>query len=86
MQEQGHCSQSTVKPAEDGSGDIIVRLYEAKQMAKKTVLFTSLPVVSTVVTNMLEQPLTDPVNVLEGEINISFKPFEVMTLRLVMSK
>ncbi len=72
----------TVKPAEDGSGDIVVRLYEAKRMTTRTVLSTSLPVASSVLTDMLEDPIADEVLVLDGEIPLQFAPFEVKTLRL----
>ena len=34
----------TVKPAEDGSGDVVVRLYESKRMATRCTLTTTLPV------------------------------------------
>jgi alpha-mannosidase len=72
----------TVKPAEDGSGDVVVRLYEAKQMATKTAVSTSLPFTSAVLTNMLEEPVADALKIREGEINLTLKPFEVKTLRL----
>ncbi|TFG72396.1 MAG: hypothetical protein E4H27_02710 [Anaerolineales bacterium] len=72
----------TVKPAGDGSGDIVVRLYEAKRMTVQTVLLTSLTVASSVLTDMLENPIADVVPVLDGEIPISFTPFEVKTIRL----
>ena len=75
----------TVKPAEDGSGDIIVRLYESKQMAVQTLLSTTLPVKTTVLTNMLEDPIDGAVPVVGGEMTLSFAPFEVKTLRLHLS-
>jgi alpha-mannosidase len=75
----------TVKPAEDGSGDIIVRLYEAKQMATKTTLHTSLPVKTAVLTNMLEEPIAEPTVIENGKITLIFSPFEVKTLRLMQS-
>ena len=71
----------TIKPAEDGSGDVVLRLYESKQMATNTVVSTSLPFTKAVLTNMLEDPLADPVTLIEGEICLSFSPFEVKTLR-----
>ncbi len=70
-----------IKPAEDGSNDIIVRLYEAKRMATRCTLTTSLPVRSVGQTNMLEgeeKPL--PCNT--GKLSLEFRPFEVKTLRL----
>ena len=44
-----------IKPAEDGSGDVVVRLYEAKRTTCAAVLTTTLPVRSAVETDMLER-------------------------------
>ncbi|MDF1514667.1 MAG: glycosyl hydrolase-related protein, partial [Anaerolineae bacterium] len=72
----------TVKPAEDQSGDIVVRLYEAKQMATQTTLMTTLPVNSMVLTDMLENPIAEVQTVTAGAIFLSFTPFQVKTVRL----
>lgn len=45
----------TVKPAEDGSGDLVLRLYESKRTATRCALTTSLPFRSAAQTNMLEE-------------------------------
>jgi alpha-mannosidase len=71
----------TVKPAEDGSGDLIVRLYEAKRTATRCTLVTSLPVASAKQANMLEE-IESPLRCESGEIPLDFRPFEVKTLRL----
>jgi len=71
----------TVKPAEDGSGDVVVRLYEAKRMATRCVLTTSLPVRSASVTNMLEEE-EGRLRMADGDIALEFRPFEVKTVRL----
>jgi alpha-mannosidase len=71
----------TVKPAEDGSGDCIVRLYECKHATTSCALRTSLPVKKAVRTNMLEETL-HAVPCRKGVMNLTFKPFEVVTLRL----
>ena len=71
----------TVKPAEDGSGDLILRLYESKRMATCCVLTTSLPVAAAEQTNMLEEAEAElPCE--HGEIPLKFRAFEVKTLRL----
>jgi alpha-mannosidase len=70
-----------VKPAEDGSGDIVVRLYEAMRTATRCVLTTSLPVASASLTNMLEEPEAE-LEVADGRIALEFRPFEIKTLRL----
>jgi len=74
----------TVKPAEDRSGDVVVRLYEAKRSATRCVLRTSLPVAQALATNMLEEggqrlPLK------AGAIALEFRPFEIKTLRLKLA-
>jgi alpha-mannosidase len=71
----------TVKPAEDGSPDIVVRLYEAKRMATTATLSTTLNVDRATETNMLERHLGD-LAFANGELTLSFRPFEVKTIRL----
>ena len=71
----------TVKPAEDGSGDLVVRLYEAKRTATTCALETSLQVKQAVETNLLEEKIR-PVACHSGRIALSFRPFEIKTLRL----
>ena len=74
----------TVKPAEDGSGDIVLRLYEAKRAATSCTLHTTLPVKSVLVTNMLEEP-QGTLEVKGGDIPLKFRAFEVKTIRLKLS-
>lgn len=71
----------TVKPAEDGSNDVVVRLYEAKRMATRCSLTTSLPVKSAWQTNMLEEKQSD-LSISDGKIALEFRPFEIKTVRL----
>jgi alpha-mannosidase len=74
----------TVKPAEDGSSDVIVRLYEAKRSATRCNLTTPLPVQSAEQTNMMEEHEADLA--LEGsQITLDFRPFEIKTVRLHLS-
>ncbi len=73
----------TVKPAEDRSGDVVVRLYECKRMATKCLLATILPVARAQVTDMLENKVGE-VAVKNGKMALAFKPFEIKTLRLKM--
>lgn len=72
----------TVKPAEDGSADIILRLYEAKRTATRCTLETDLPLKAVVQTNMLEETEA-PLACAGGSIPLDFRPFEIKTLRLV---
>jgi alpha-mannosidase len=71
----------TVKPAEDGSGDIIVRMYESLRARTRCRLATALPVASASQCNMLEEPQR-PLTVSGGAMKLDFRAFEIKTLRL----
>ncbi len=73
----------TVKPAEDGSSDIIVRLYEAKRMATRCTLTTTLPLGAAAQTDMLEN-VQAVLPCAGGVIPLEFRPFEVKTVRLAL--
>lgn len=71
----------TMKPAEDGSGDLILRLYEAAGAAVSAHIRLNLPVASVHTADMLERiqkdlPFTAPT------LPLSFRAFEIKTLRL----
>lgn len=70
-----------VKPAEDGSGDVVLRLYEAQRTATRCTLKTALPLAQAALTDMLEEH-PRPLETKGGEIVLSLRPFEVKTLRL----
>ncbi|MDD5707716.1 MAG: glycoside hydrolase family 38 C-terminal domain-containing protein [Kiritimatiellae bacterium] len=77
----GNIILEAVKPAEDGSGDMILRLYESKRMATRCRLGTSLPVRKARAADMLEATgATLPLR--SGRIDLKFRPFEIKTLRL----
>jgi len=71
----------TVKPAEDGSGDVVVRLYEAMRTATRCTLRTALPAKNAVETDMLENP-AGPLDLADGRLNLDLRPFEIKTVRL----
>ena len=73
----------TVKLAEDGSGDIIVRLYEAKRMATRCTLTTSLSVASAQQADMLEN-VERALPHADGKLALEFRPFEIKTVRLAI--
>jgi alpha-mannosidase len=73
----------TVKPAEDGSGDIVVRLYEAKRMATRCVLTFALPLRKAVQTDMLEN-VQEELDIDDDKVSLVFRPFEIKTLRLTL--
>ncbi len=74
----------TVKPAEDGSGDLVVRLYESKRAATRCVLASSLPILAALQTDMLERPQGE-LKVEQGRVALEFRPFEIKTVRLRMA-
>ncbi len=74
----------TVKPAEDGSRDLILRLYESKRSLTNCLLSTSLPVQNVTETDMLER-FQKSLPVKKGKIILKFRPFEIKTLRLSMN-
>jgi alpha-mannosidase len=71
----------TVKPAEDGSNDVIVRLYESMRSATRCTLTTSLPVKIASQTNLIEEE-TGALAISDGKIVLDFRPFEIKTIRL----
>ena len=74
-----------VKPAEDGSGDLVVRMYEASRIATRCELMADLPLRAAEATDMLERPCGRlPVG--GGAVALDFRPFEVKTIRLKPSR
>ena len=71
----------TVKPAEDGSGDMILRLYEAKRGDTACNLSVNIPVQAAYLCDMLENRL-EALTVNGGSAALHFHPFEVKTIRL----
>jgi alpha-mannosidase len=91
------CVVEAVKLAEDGSGDVIVRLYEATGGRRDVTLVPGFPVQRVVETDLLEEPGS---SALEGRaslveagadadaegaveaIRLRLRPFRIVTLRL----
>ncbi|WP_393053030.1 alpha-mannosidase [Streptomyces sp. LN549] len=76
-----------VKLADDRSGDIVVRLYEACGGRARTVLTAGFPLASTVETDLLERELdpcrnTDAVQTDGRGVHLALRPFQILTLRL----
>ena len=81
-----NCSDPTltvesVKMAEDGSGDLVIRLYESMGGARTALIHPFLPFRSVCVCSLEEVP-GDPLPVKDGTFTLSFRPFEIITLRL----
>jgi len=83
--EQANIIAETIKLAEDGSGDWIIRLYESMGASVSCNLHTELPVAVAYETDMLEGnkvelPCTD------GNLSLRFRPFQVKTIRLTLKR
>ena len=90
-----------VKLADDQSGDVVVRLYEAHGGRARARLSTSFELASVQETDLLERRLTDREledGAVEGEgegeggagngngaVELALRPFQVLTLRLKRS-
>ncbi|MFC5721510.1 alpha-mannosidase [Streptomyces gamaensis] len=74
---------SAVKLADDGSGDVVVRLYESRGGRARARLTADFPVSSAAVCDLLErrtgEATVDPEG---GGLALSLRPFEIVTLRL----
>ena len=76
----------TVKMAEDGSGDIIVRLYESKKAAVSAKLHAAFTKnFKAYSCDMLENK-EEKLSVEDGAVALDFKAFEIKTLRLCKKK
>ncbi|MBQ3705966.1 MAG: alpha-mannosidase [Clostridia bacterium] len=71
----------TVKPAEDGSGDLILRLYEAKRADTACRLALHLPCRAAWVTDLMENR-QEELAIADGALSLHFHPFEVRTVRI----
>ncbi len=71
----------TVKPAEDRSGDLIVRIYEALNAATVGKIEVNLPFSKIEICNMLEEGV-ELLQTTGNQVQLEFRPFEIKTLRL----
>lgn len=72
---------SAVKRADDGSGDLIVRLYEACGARTQVPVRTPARVVEATTCNLMEEP-EQALDVADGFVNLTLRPFQLITLRL----
>ncbi len=70
-----------VKLADDRSGDIVVRLYEAHGNRATASVTTSFGVATASVTDLLERPQT-PADLTPAGVVVTLRPFQILTLRL----
>ena len=69
-----------VKPAEDGSGDFVMRLYECEGTKTTASIRLGSPVKKAVLTNILEDALED-LPVCENAVDLTFRAFEIKTVK-----
>ncbi|PKO10576.1 MAG: alpha-mannosidase [Chloroflexi bacterium HGW-Chloroflexi-2] len=70
----------TIKRAEDGDG-LIIRLFESQRKRCLVVLKSFIPIHSAVEINLLEEN-QEPCTLVDHEIHLSIKPYEIKTLRI----
>ncbi|WP_029150110.1 alpha-mannosidase [Microbacterium indicum] len=71
-----------VKLAEDGSGDVVVRLYEALGRRASTAVRFGFDTASITQTDLLERPVDpDGVEAAGGGARLRLRPFQLVTLR-----
>jgi alpha-mannosidase len=70
-----------VKPADDGSRDLVVRLHEALGDRTPVTVRCDRPLTAASRCDLLEDPLA-PLDVADGIVAITLRPFELVTLRL----
>jgi alpha-mannosidase len=77
-----------VKLAEDHSGDVIVRLYEALGQRTTATLVADFDVQKVIATDLLEREIEqdDSVASADGEVLLTLRPFQLVTIRLVRGR
>ncbi|KAF6738905.1 Alpha-mannosidase 2C1 [Oryzias melastigma] len=75
----------TIKQAEDAKGTLVVRLYESHGSSVTATLRTTLPVKEAWHCDLLERrDPTRPAHITPDGITLSFRPFQIVTLLLVL--
>jgi alpha-mannosidase len=70
-----------VKLAEDGSGDLVVRLYESLGGRARATVTANAQVASVETTDLLERPLSSGPSASGRSIELTLRPFQLVTLR-----
>ncbi|CAH2273484.1 alpha-mannosidase 2C1 [Pelobates cultripes] len=77
----------TVKQAENQPGSLVLRLYESFGSTVDTLLQTSLPVQEVFLCDLLERPYSSqPLPLEESGVKLSFTPFKVLTVLLILKR
>ncbi|MDN5931865.1 MAG: glycosyl hydrolase-related protein, partial [Pseudonocardia sp.] len=83
VDDDGAVVVEAVKLAEDGSGDVVVRLYESRGTRATARVTAAFPHTGAVETDLHERPLPAPV-ALDGD-RLTLRPFRIVTLRYTTS-
>ncbi|OIV36426.1 alpha-mannosidase [Mangrovactinospora gilvigrisea] len=73
-----------LKLADDGSGDVVVRLYESRGARAEASVAPGFASASAAETDLLERPWSDGRGVsaeADGSVKLSLRPFQIVTLR-----
>ena len=81
MADQPNICVETLKQAEDGDG-FVLRLYETANQRCRTVLGFGVDILDIRECDLIERDLGEPIEVDNGRVELTFKPFEIKTLRL----
>ncbi|MDF3144331.1 glycoside hydrolase family 38 C-terminal domain-containing protein, partial [Streptomyces sp. T21Q-yed] len=73
---------TAVKLADDGSGDVVVRLHEAHGGRVRATLAADFEVADVTATDLLERPLPEALSCDGARVALRLRPFELVTLRL----
>jgi len=74
----------SVKLADDESGDVIVRIYEAQGARNRTMIRAGFAATGVCAVDLLERRLGEPeVTLDDGVVAISLRPFQILTLRFM---
>ena len=73
---------TAVKLADDGSGDVVVRLHEAHGGRVRATLTAGFEVAGVTATDLLERPLPESPSYEGRRVALRLRPFELVTLRL----
>lgn len=73
---------TAVKLADDGSGDVVVRLHEAHGGRARATLTAGFNLAGVMATDLLERPLAEAAEHVDDTVPLRLRPFELVTLRL----
>lgn len=74
---------SVIKPADDGSGDLVVRIWETRGASTSGTLSISRPTATAVLCNALEEPLSSQIILVkDGIVDVELGPFQIQTMRI----